>query len=221
MPEELKDTSSLENPITQQPSVNGSIEQALEDSENRRKEEGGFGVEKPISVIFAEIEGFEVDSNANMDMIEETSIVKQQFDLELDNIIAKYGGITDKIQGGFFMATFGTQVTNKDDPTCAVLAAMDMVKITDKFPAVDIHVGINSGVAWVGGIGTDQYTDTTVLGPTVNLAARIKAKAGSKQVFVSPSVYHLTKDIFVYHPLPAESFKEFNANNIRRRGTVG
>ena len=106
MPEELKDTSSLENPITQQPSVNGSIEQALEDSENRRKEEGGFGVEKPISVIFAEIEGFEVDSNANMDMIEETSIVKQQFDLELDNIIAKYGGITDKIQGGFFMATF-------------------------------------------------------------------------------------------------------------------
>ena len=32
MPEELKDTSSHENPITQQPSVNGSIEQALEDS---------------------------------------------------------------------------------------------------------------------------------------------------------------------------------------------
>ena len=207
MPEELEDTSSLENSIMQQSGVNESIEQALENSENRRKEEGGFGVEKPISVIFAQIDGFEVDSNANMDMIEETSIVKQQFDLELDNIIAKYGGITDKIQGGFFMATFGTQVTNKDDPTCAVLAAMDMVKITDKFPAVDIHVGINSGVAWVGGIGTDQYTDTTVLGPTVNLAARIKAKAGSKQVFVSPSVYHLTKDIFVYQSLPAESFK--------------
>ena len=208
MPEELEDTSSLENSIMQQSGVNESIEQALEDSENRRKEEGGFGVEKPISVIFAQIDGFEVDSNANMDMIEETSIVKQQFDLELDNIIAKYGGITDKIQGGFFMATFGTQVTNKDDPTCAVLAAMDMVKITEKFPAVAIHVGINSCVAWVGGIGTDQYTDTTVLGPTVNLAARIKAKAGSKQVFVSPSVYHLTKDIFVYQSLPAESFKE-------------
>ena len=134
MPEELEDTSSLENSIMQQPGVNESIEQALEDSENRRKEEGGFGVEKPISVIFAAIEGFEVDSNADMDMIEEISIVKQQFDLELDNIITKYGGITDKIQGSFFMATFGTQVTNKDDPTCAVLAAMDMVKITDKFP---------------------------------------------------------------------------------------
>ena len=207
MTEELKDTSSLKNSITQQSDSNESIEQTLEDSENRRKEEGGFGVEKPISVIFAAIEGFEVDSNADMDMIEEKSIVKQQFDLELDNIITKYGGITDKIQGGFFMATFGTQVTNKDDPTCAVLAAMDMVKITDKFPDVDIHVGINSGVAWVGGIGTDQYTDTTVLGPTVNLAARIKAKAGPKQVVVSPSVYHLTKDIFVYQSLPAESFK--------------
>ena len=208
MTKELKETSSLDNSITKKSNNDELIEQTLEDSETRRKEEGGFGVEKPISVIFATIGGFEVDSNANMDTIEEISIVKQQLDLDLDNIISKYGGITDKIQGGFFMATFGTQVTNKDDPTCAVLAAMEMVEVTSsKFPHADIHVGINSGVAWVGGIGTDQYTDTTVLGPTVNLAARLKTKAGSKQVVVSPSVYHLTKDIFVYQSLPAESFK--------------
>ena len=79
MTEELKDTSSLKNSITQQSDSNESIEQALEDSENRRKEEGGFGVEKPISVIFAAIEGFEVDSNADMDMIEEISIVMKIF----------------------------------------------------------------------------------------------------------------------------------------------
>lgn len=207
MTEELEETSSLDNSITQKSDSSELIERTLKNSENRRKKEGGFGVEKPISVIFAAIEGFEADSNANMDMIEEISIVKQQLDLELDNIIAKYGGTTDKIQGGFFMATFGTQVTNKDDPACAVLAAMDMVKVTSKFSGVDIHVGINSGIAWVGGIGTDQYTDTTVLGPTVNLAARIKTKAASRQVVVSPSVYHLTKDFFVYQSLPAESFK--------------
>ena len=52
MTEELKDTSSLKNSITQQSDSNELIEQTLEDSETRRKEEGGFGVEKQISVIF-------------------------------------------------------------------------------------------------------------------------------------------------------------------------
>ncbi|MCZ6676748.1 MAG: tetratricopeptide repeat protein, partial [Candidatus Poribacteria bacterium] len=188
-------------------------EQILEKAEQDREAQGGFGVEKNITVIFATIGGFEVPSGVNMDTIEEARAHQEQLNVELAQIITKYGGMIDKIQGGFFMADFGTKVTNTDDPARAVLAAIEMVQTvetfaTEKFPGIDIHIGINSGMAWVGEIGAGgDFTDVTVMGPTVNLGARVKTKAGHNQIVVSPNTSHLTEDLFIYKALPPEYFK--------------
>ena len=70
-----------------------------------------------------------------------------------------------------------------------------------------IHIGINSGSAWVGKLTAGEYWQTTVIGNTVNLSARLKTKAELNQIVVSPTTYELTKDFFVYHRLAAVSLK--------------
>ena len=70
-----------------------------------------------------------------------------------------------------------------------------------------IHIGINSGSAWVGKLTAGEYWQTTVIGDTVNLSARLKTKAKLNQIVVSPTTYELTKDFFVYERLAAVSLK--------------
>jgi class 3 adenylate cyclase/predicted ATPase len=165
-----------------------------------------LGGKRPVSVIFATYSGFESRPGMSQDEIEETSIRKGAFDAALDETISKYGGSIDKVIGQFFMATFGTQRASEDDPVCAVLAAMEMVEAAERFGA-EVHVGVNSGLAWVGQIRTERTIDTTVIGDTVNLAARLKLKAGHNEVVVSPATYEATKDYFVYEALPPVTVK--------------
>jgi len=165
-----------------------------------------FGAKKPVTVLFASIKGFDNPPNADMDLIEEITAKRDKLNYELDNIVSKYGGVVDKIIRGFFMATFGTKVSHKNDPVYAVLTAIELVETVKKYGG-KAHVGINSGSAWVGGIGTTGFTDTTVIGDTVNLSARLKGEAQDNQVLSSPKSYELTKDFFEYERLPPVKVK--------------
>jgi class 3 adenylate cyclase/predicted ATPase len=160
----------------------------------------GKGAQKLVTVIFAKIGGFEPQTGSH-DELEEIALRKSQLDSELDSIVAKYGGMVDKIIREFFMATFGTRVQHADDPARAILAAMEIVECAKKFE-VEAHVGINTGMAWVGSIGTELDTDLTVIGDTVNLAARLKDQAQNNQIIVSPNTYQRTKELFIFNPLP-------------------
>jgi len=159
------------------------------------------GGQRVVSVLFASIAGFETGPSMTQDEMEEVALRKSGFDAALDEVISRYGGSIDKIIRGFFMATFGTQRSTKDDPVLAVLSAIEMTEIAGRFNA-EVHVGVNSGKAWVGQIRTERTVDTTVIGDTVNLAARLKTKAGHNEVVVSPATYELTRDYFEYEPLP-------------------
>ena len=79
-------------------------DQILEAAEQQREEEGGFGVEKFISVVFATVGGFEVPSGASMDEIEEARGRQEQLNSEIGVIVAKYGGEVDKVQSSLVMA---------------------------------------------------------------------------------------------------------------------
>lgn len=183
-------------------------EQELKD---QQKQKGELGVQKPVTVLFASIKGFEAPSDADMDLREEITVRRERMNNELDGIISKYNGVIDKIIRGFFMATFGTKVSHQNDPAYAVLAAMELVETVKKFGG-ESHVGINSGPAWVGGIGTERtdgegFTDVTVMGDTVNRSARLKGEAPDNQIIVSRSTYEKTKKQFEYEALPPVSVK--------------
>ena len=62
-------------------------EVALREIEAQKETEGGLGVEKPVAVLFALIEGFELPATATLDQVEENAILKNQLDLQLNQII--------------------------------------------------------------------------------------------------------------------------------------
>ncbi|MEO2003091.1 MAG: adenylate/guanylate cyclase domain-containing protein, partial [Candidatus Poribacteria bacterium] len=66
---------------------------------------------------------------------------------------------------------------------------------------VEVHVGVNTGYAWVGQIKTERTVDTTVIGDAVNLSARLKTQAAKNQVVCSPDTYEASKDYFEYEVL--------------------
>jgi len=158
------------------------------------------GGQRTISVIFASIHGFDTESDMHHDEIEEVAMKKAGFDGALTAAIEECGGTIDKIIRGFFMATFGTTNATKDDPVLAVLGGMRMCKIADEYDA-EVHVGVNTGHAWVGQIKTERTIDTTVIGDAVNLSARLKTQAAKNQVVCSPDAYEQTKDFFEYEVL--------------------
>lgn len=163
------------------------------------------GSHKLVTVIFAKITGFKPETGSH-DELEELSLRKSEMDAELDRIVSKYGGVVDKIIREFFMATFGTRISHAEAPARAVLAAMEIVECAKKF-GVEAHVGINTGMAWVGAIGTELDTDLTVIGEAVNLAARLKDQAGPNQIVVSRPTYERTRDLFLFKPLPPVKVK--------------
>ena len=174
------------------PTEEEKTEIQLEVQGGQQKENGslpqvGSGVQKPVTVLFASIKGFDNPPEADMDMIEEITGKRDKLNNELNDTILKYGGVVDKVIKGFFMATFGTKVSHQNDPAYGVLAAIELVDAVEKYGGVS-QVGINSGLAWVGSIGTERvggegFTDITVIGDTVNLSARLKGEAANNQIF--------------------------------------
>ena len=158
------------------------------------------GGQRAVSVIFASIHGFDTESDMHHDEIEEIAMKKAGFDGALTDAIEECGGQIDKIIRGFFMATFGTTTATKEDPVMAVLGGLKMCQIADQFDA-EVHVGVNTGQAWVGQIKTERTIDTTVIGDAVNLSARLKTQAAKNQVVCSPDAYEETKDYFDYEVL--------------------
>src|SRR5204863_8864625 len=96
----------------------------------------------------------------------------------------RYEGTVDKFVGDELMAIWGAPVTHPEDPLRAVTAALDMIKTLEELnrtrlaedPNVEpirIGIGINTGEAVVGAIGSSKTLQYTVIGDTVNTGARL------------------------------------------------
>ncbi len=102
--------------------------------------------------------------------------------------------MVDKFMGDGLMAVFGAPIAHENDPELAVRAALDMQRAAAEFEPVaraqvgaplQIRIGINSGPAVAGVIGSEQQAAYTVIGETVNLAARLPAAARPGGILVS------------------------------------
>ena len=75
--------------------------------------------------------------------------------------------------------------------------------------AIQIGIGINTGLAIVGSIGSPDRMEFTVIGNTVNVASRLEGAATRGQIFVSQSTYRLTAGAFRFRPLEPIRFCNF------------
>jgi class 3 adenylate cyclase/tetratricopeptide (TPR) repeat protein len=121
--------------------------------------------------------------------------------------VTAFGGRVDKLIGDGIMAVFGAPVAHEDDPERAVRAALTMQRavrrVVDEEEGggrrLGLRVGINTGPVAAGVQAAHSYT---VLGDTVNTAARLSDAAGVGGVYAGAATAHATRDRAAWRRLP-------------------
>lgn len=150
---------------------------------------------RQVTVLFADLTGFTRLSN-RLDA-EELHALLQRFFAEVDAAVRRFGGSIDKHIGDAVMAVFGAPVAHSDDPERAVRCALDIhTRLAAFQPAQQSHIGIASGQVLASETGSQAFTEYTVTGASVNLAARLQDLAKSGETLISDEVKRATGSVF-------------------------
>ena len=167
------------------------MEQVLSDKASRSLRTS----RRRVSVLFADIRGFTTFAERHRPE-EVVAALNQYFD-RLVRVVFAHHGTLDKYLGDGLMALFGTPLEQPDHPRHAVQAALDMqAAVADLNAArrdadlapLNIGIGINSGEAIVGNIGTEERMEYTAIGDMVNVAQRLQTEAADGDVVISDAV---------------------------------
>lgn len=161
------------------------------------------GERREVAVLFADAVGF-THLSVSLDAESIFNLINDLLG-RLMECIQRYDGMVDKFTGDGLMAVFGAPIAHENDPELAVRAALDMQKAAAEFESIaraqlgaplQIRIGIHSGLAVAGIIGTEQQSAYTVIGETVNLASRLQTMARAGSILTSERVYHQTQAFF-------------------------
>ncbi len=155
-----------------------------------------------VTVLFADIRGFTTISE-NLSAEEVTKILNEYFSAIVP-IIDKNSGILNKFVGDAVLAVFGAPIENKNHALDAVKCADQMLKkvkmlqtkwLDEGKPKIDIGIGICTGEAFVGNIGSEERFEYTVIGDTVNTASRIENynKIYKTKFLISQSTFEIVQ----------------------------
>ncbi len=150
------------------------------------------GVTQQVTVLFADVCGFTtMSAKSHPEQIVE--MLNRLFSV-LTEIIFKNDGTLDKYIGDAVMALFGAPYVGEHDAENAAIAALEMREALTRlnediaelgFPPVNLSIGLNTGRATVGYIGSERRTDYTAIGDTVNMAARLQSAAKPGHILIS------------------------------------
>ena len=150
------------------------------------------GVNQVITVLFADIRGFTAFSEKEKPE-KVVGLLNRYFSVMTD-IIFEHGGTLDKYIGDGLMAIFGAPTASEEDALNAVKAAVTMQKrlgqlntelMVEGYGQVSIGIGLHTGEATIGYIGSDKRSEYTAIGDTVNLASRLESNAVGGQILMS------------------------------------
>jgi len=161
-----------------------------------------------VTILFTDIRGF-TSMSENMKPEEVVSTLNDYF-TEMIDIVFKHNGTLDKIVGDELMIVYGAPIGAADDTKRALDTAIEMMvrlksfnkkRKIKKLHPIEIGVGINHGPVISGNIGSREMMDYTVIGDTVNLAARLCSHSPPGNIIVSPSVFRKTSKFYQYEKL--------------------
>jgi adenylate cyclase len=144
---------------------------------------------KEVSILFADIVGFTTMSEKMSPS--QVALVLNDYLSRMTEVIFKYEGTLDKYIGDAIMAVFGAPLDMPDHASRSIKVALEMQERLAEFnadhkegPHLRIRIGINSGKAVAGEIGSVNKKEYTVLGDTVNIASRLESSVAKPGMLV-------------------------------------
>ncbi|TGM03772.1 adenylate/guanylate cyclase domain-containing protein [Leptospira barantonii] len=168
------------------------------------------GSEKRITAFFSDVAGFS-NISEKLTSVELASLLNEYLSA-MTLILKKHEGVLDKYIGDAIVGIFNAPVEVDKHCLKAAAASVEMIETLERLrqewkarkayipeaQEMQIRIGLNTGLAKVGFMGTDSISAYTMMGDTVNLAARLEAagKDYGVSILVSESVQHEIKDEF-------------------------
>jgi adenylate cyclase len=153
------------------------------------------GDKRIVTVLFSDIRGFTALSET-MNPDDMAGLLTEYF-TEMVDCVFRHGGTLDKFIGDAVMAQWGAPLGDPDDADRALAAAIDMQRALamlnarwrlDRRPELQIGIGLNTGEAFAGNIGSERRLEYTVIGDTVNTASRLCSVAAGGEIIVSEAL---------------------------------
>jgi len=176
------------------------------------------GARKNATIVFTDIRGFTAMSET-LEPEDVVSIINVYLSSQTE-IIVRNGGMLDKFVGDCVMAVFGIPLPKEDDAVRAVRSALEIQEAIAELNqarkiagerTVTIGIGINTGEVVSGNMGSAQKMDYTVIGDSVNLAARLESVAEGGSILISEETYFQVQDHVIAEklsPLAVKGKKE-------------
>jgi adenylate cyclase len=170
------------------------------------------GVRSNVTVVFTDVRGFTSYSEQH-DPEAVVEALNGYFDIATRHIV-EHGGYVDKFIGDAVMGVFGVPVAREDHAEQAVRASLSMQEEFARAAAetgnqllARVGIGINTGFAVSGNIGSQEKMEYTVIGDAVNVASRLNGLAAAGETIISASVRQALGRALSVEPRPAQKVK--------------
>jgi adenylate cyclase len=163
--------------------------------------------QRTLSVLFSDIRGF-TSLSEKRPPAEIVEMLNRYLSMQAETVF-RHGGAVDKFIGDAIMAFWGAPTDDARHAEHAVACALEMstnverfnAEIADTGIAIDIGVGVHSGPAVVGFVGSRRKTEYTAIGDTVNLASRIEGETkGRSRILVTGATRELCANAYDWRP---------------------
>jgi adenylate cyclase len=181
------------------------------------RDPGLSGVEEEITVMFVDMRSWTARASASPPA-EIVEIMNDFFRVSVRAVEEEHRGMVNKYLGDGFMAIFGAGDSDSNHVRDAVSAGCEILRavdgLNDELAAkgrapIQIGIGIHSGPAIVGSVGSPQRLEFTAIGNTVNVASRIQGltKTVGKPLLVTQAVRDRAGDSFTFEELPPQEVR--------------
>lgn len=172
---------------------------------------------RQLTVMFIDLVG-STELSRRLDPEDLRDILYMYQDL-FDSIVLKHQGKVIQHLGDGIMAYFGYPVAHEDDPQRAIISGLEMLsrlkelnekQEQEKKVALQVRIGIHTGVVVVGATGGNTHSEMLALGEAPNLAARIQGLAQPDTLLISAATNKLLRGQFITEPLGHFEMKGFS-----------